>query len=63
MRKLNKVTTVKNDTIETYSHCSYNCQCQYKYCGCTKYTSAQQTTSANLNDYTHDTTFDNSYRK
>ncbi|WP_303789196.1 hypothetical protein [Ruminococcus flavefaciens] len=64
MRKLNKVTTVKNDTIETYDRCTYACgSCGSPSCDCRYKPSAEQTTKANNRYSANMRKFNGTYKK
>lgn len=48
MRTLNKVNVMKNDTIETYAHCSQCTYCSCGNCACEWDPSDKSTTDRNI---------------
>lgn len=63
MRTLNKVNVIKNDTIETYAHCSQCTSCGCQRCGCTWDQSEQSTTDRNNFDTRSQNVYTNTGRK
>ncbi|WP_294413953.1 hypothetical protein [uncultured Ruminococcus sp.] len=63
MRKLNKVTTVKNDTIETYNHCSRNCNSCSNSCPCGYNPGASSSTKDNNAYNSSRSVWSGTYRK
>ena len=60
MRTLNKVNVIKNDTIETYAHCSQCGACGCGRCSCGWDNSAQSSTDQNNFDSRSKNVYNNS---
>ena len=63
MRTLNKVNVIKNDTIETYAHCSQCTSCSCSSCSCPWDNSMRLNTDVNNFSSRSKNVYNNSYSR